>query len=452
MKLQLNEKQRATGFLVVRTFTICLLIGIGIWRFSELTAILKKIIAVLAPIIWGLVIAYLLSPILIWTENKCRPLFEKKKPHPILVRVTAVCCCILFLAAVLVGLTAMLLPELYSSLKSLMMSLPDYMTSATGWIGKNIEGLEETQPQLYGFLTSSWSNLQAKLSSFTSEFEPMLETLSGGADLISTITSGAFTIVNAMKNFLLGIIVAVYLLYNKETHQAQVKKFLYAVLPQERVTKLLRMGSHVSYSFMHFLAGKTLDSFVIGMLCFVGMTILKMPYVSLISLIIGVTNIIPFFGPFIGAIPSGVLILLSTPSKVIPFAIFILVLQQFDGNILGPKILGGSLGLPTFWILFAIFVGGGLFGFIGMVAFVPLFAALYTFVSEFLAERLIAKGLPCETKAYMSQDPPDVRPPDDTETAEEPDKRPDDDTEDTESADAPDETDTDDHESEAQQP
>ena len=153
---------------------------------------------------------------------------------------------------------------------------------------------------------------------------------------------------------------------------------------------------------MHFISGKSLDSLIIGILCFIGLTIMDMPYVALISLVVGVTNIIPFFGPFIGAIPSAFLVLIAEPSKLIPFVIFILVLQQFDGNFLGPKILGDSLGLPTFWVLFAIFIGGGLFGFIGMVAFVPLFAALYTFTKEFLAERLSRKGMPCDTESYMS--------------------------------------------------
>ncbi|MBP0966362.1 MAG: AI-2E family transporter, partial [Oscillospiraceae bacterium] len=143
---------------------------------------------------------------------------------------------------------------------------------------------------------------------------------------------------------------------------------------------------------------------LIGLLCFIGMTILKMPYITLISILIGVTNIIPFFGPIIGAVPSALLILLSEPRKVIPFVIFILVLQQFDGNFLGPKILGDSLGLPMFWILFAITIGGGMFGFGGMVAFVPLFAAVYTLFSDFLSGQLHKKGLPPDTECYMTNE------------------------------------------------
>ncbi len=401
MKLQLNEKQRSIGVMIIWVFTICLLIGIGIWRFSALTAVLKKIISVLAPIIWGLVIAYLLNPLMKWAEKVFAKFIEKKKKHPVLLRASAVAFSILVLLLVLVGMVAMLLPELYSSLKSLMTSFPDYMTSASAWVSNRIAGLKDTQPQIHGLLTNVWNTLQNNLSNFASEFTPKLETLSGGADLIGTITSGAMTVVNAMKNFLLGIMVAVYLLYHKEEYQAHSKMFLFAFLPEHTVHSMLHYGSHFTRRFSDFLTGKTLDSVIIGMLCFIGMTILRMPYVALISLIVGVTNIIPFFGPFIGAIPSGVLILLSEPSKVIPFAIFILALQQFDGNILGPKILGGTMGLSTFWILFAIFVGGGLFGFVGMVAFVPFVAALSTSVVEKVKENLKEKGLPDEVEDYM---------------------------------------------------
>lgn len=405
MKLHISDRQRSVGVVVIWVFSICLLIGIAVWRFSALLKILQKILAVVAPILYGIVIAYLLSPLMLWLERKCSKLIEKKKPHPVAKRAIAVTLSIVLLFAALIGIVAMIMPELYSSLKNLMSSLPDYMTSATNWVTKRITRLKDDQPQVYGFLNTTWENLQNKLVNFASEFQPKLETLSSGADILSTITSGAFTVVNALKNFFLGIMVAIYLLFHKENYQAQMRKILYALLPDRKVHRILRMGSHVSQNFMHFLLGKTLDSFIIGLLCFIGMTILRMPYIALISLIVGVTNIIPFFGPFIGAIPSGILVLLSEPSKVIPFAIFILVLQQFDGNFLGPKILGDSLGLPMVWVMFAIFVGGGMFGFVGMVGFVPLFAALYTFVSDMISDKLTGKGLPCETTSYMTGEP-----------------------------------------------
>lgn len=402
MKIHITEKQKSVAICTVWVFFTCLLLTIIVWRFSSLVAIAEKVIHVLSPVIWGLVFAYLLSPLQNWIEKQLAKLTDRKKEHPVLKRVCAVTITILLFLAALAGIIAMLLPELIESVRTLFNNLPDYLKNMGEWVFSHIAGLKETQPQIYDSIISGLQSLQDKLVGFVTEFEPKVDSLISGANFITTLTSSAYAFFNGIMNFLLGIMVAIYLLYNKERYLAQIKKILYALFPQHRVHSALRIGSRVSYTFMHFISGKSLDSLIIGILCFIGLTIMDMPYVALISLVVGVTNIIPFFGPFIGAVPSAFLVLIAEPSKLIPFVIFILVLQQFDGNFLGPKILGDSLGLPTFWVLFAIFIGGGLFGFIGMVAFVPLFAALYTFTKEFLAERLSRKGMPCDTESYMS--------------------------------------------------
>ncbi len=421
MKIRIDEKHKETARTAILVFTVCLLIGICLWRLAEVREFLNKILGIFAPILWGLALAYLLSPIQVWMETRLGRLIERKKPHPKLKRALSSFCTLLVLVLVLFGLIAAIIPELYSSIKNLLTHLPEYMTNVGNWIEVRIAGLEEEQPQMYSALNSLWNSVLNGIMNYTDQFEPKLDSLaSGGADLISSLTSGAFSVLNAVLDFLLGIIFALYLLVQKERYQAQMRKFLYALLPEAHVHKFLKAGSHVSHTFMHFFSGKLVDSLVIGLLCFIGLTLLNMPYAALISIFIGVTNIIPFFGPFIGAIPSGLLILLSEPKKVIPFAIFILVLQQFDGNILGPKILGDSLGLPMFWVLFAITVGGGLFGFVGMVAFIPLFAALYTFLSDFLADKLEKKGLPQSTGSYYSNELHTANPPDDADTADTP--------------------------------
>ena len=405
MKIRLDERQRGHARVAIWTFTLCLLIGIVVWRFSELMAIFSKTLTVLAPVLIGLVAAYLLSPLQNWAEQKIGKLTDRKTPHPRLRRGLSVAATMLVLLIAIVGLVASIVPELISSIKNLLVNLPEYLTSMSDWINAHIASLKGDQPQLYSMLVSVWDNAQNSLNNFADQFEPKLDSIaSGGADLIGIVTSGAVSIFKWFTNTLLGFIITIYLLYNKERYLAQARKILYATLPEERVHGFLRIGSHVSYTFMHFFSGKTLDSILIGLLCFIGMTILKMPYITLISLLIGVTNIIPFFGPIIGAVPSALLILLSEPRKVIPFVIFILVLQQFDGNFLGPKILGDSLGLPMFWILFAITIGGGMFGFGGMVAFVPLFAAVYALFSDFLSDQLHKKGLPPETECYMTNE------------------------------------------------
>ncbi len=405
MKVRLDDRQRGIARTAVWVFSVCLLIGIAAWRWSSLVEVFRKVISVLAPILAGLVFSYLLNPLQEWFEVKIGKLTDKKQPHPRLKRGLSVCATILILIAAIVGLVAAIVPELISSIKNLLVNLPEYLTNMTDWINTHIASLKDDQPQLYSMLTTFWDNALNSANNFADQFEPKLDSIaSGGADLISTLTSSAVSVFKWITNFLFGIIITIYLLYNKEKYLAQARKLLYALLPESKVHTFLRIGSHVSYKFMHFLSGKTLDSIIIGLLCFTGLTILNMPYVTLISILVGVTNIIPFFGPIFGAVPSGLLILLSEPRKVIPFVIFILVLQQFDGNFLGPKIVGDSLGLPMFWTLFAITVGGGIFGFIGMVAFVPIFAAVYTLLSDFLSEQLHKKGLPAETEYYMTND------------------------------------------------
>ncbi len=405
MKFRLDERQRGYTRIAIWTFTMCLLIGIAIWRLDDLLKVLNKVFTVLAPVLIGLIAAYLLSPLQNWAEQKIGKLTDRKAPHPRLKRGLSVAATVLVLIFAIVGLVASIVPELISSIKNLLVNLPEYLTSMSDWINTHIASLKKDQPQLHSMLVSVWDNAQNSLNNFADQFEPKLDSIaSGGADLIGIVTSGAVSVFKWFTNTLLGLIITIYLLYNKERYLAQVRKILYATLPEEKVHGFLRIGSHVSYTFMHFFSGKTLDSFLIALLCFTGMTILKMPYVTLISILVGITNIIPFFGPIIGAVPSALLILLSEPRKVIPFVIFILILQQFDGNFLGPKILGDSLGLPMFWILFAITIGGGMFGFIGMVAFVPLFAAVYALFSDFLSDRLHKKGLPPETECYMTNE------------------------------------------------
>lgn len=403
MKFRMNERQRGAAKTAVWTFSICLIITVAAWRWSALVRIFRKAVSVLMPVLLGLAFAYLLCPVMLWLEKRIGKLTDRKKPRPVLRRVLALTGTMIIVFLIIAGLIVAIVPELIASIKNLLVNIPEYLTSTGDWIQSRIAGLEHDQPQLYSVLLSVWNSAQDSVSNLATQFEPKLDSIaSGGADFISAVTAGAYTIVRGTINFVIGMAFAIYLLFKKEHYQAQARKVLYALFPTDKTHTFLRVGSHVSYQFMHFLSGKTLDSFIIGMLCFVGMTILRMPYTPLISIIVGVTNIIPFFGPILGAVPSGLLVLLSEPRKVIPFVIFILLLQQFDGNFLGPKILGNSLGMPMFWTLFAITVGGGMFGFIGMVAFIPLFAALYAFLSDFLAEKLKKKGLPAGTDSYRT--------------------------------------------------
>ena len=223
--------------------------------------------------------------------------------------------------------------------------------------------------------------------------------------LISGLSSGLLSVVNVLKNLLIGLIVMVYLLNIKETLTGQGKKIIYSILNLKNANRLIGQIRFVHKVFGGFITGKLLDSLIIGILCFIVMSVMDavigMPYVLLISVIVGVTNVIPFFGPFIGAIPSGFLILLVSPIKCLYFLIFIFILQQFDGNILGPKILGDSTGLPSFWVLFSILLFGGLYGFVGMIIAVPVFAVVYSGVSSLVNRSLEKKELSLNTDDYV---------------------------------------------------
>ena len=207
-----------------------------------------------------------------------------------------------------------------------------------------------------------------------------------------------------MKTVLVGFISAVYMLNSKHTFSAQAKKLIYSMFETDTANAVLENFRFIHKVFGGFITGKLLDSLIIGLITFVSMSILQLPYVLLISVIIGVTNIIPFFGPFIGAIPSTILIFLVSPLQAVYFVIFIFILQQFDGNILGPKILGDSTGLASFWVMFAILLFGGLFGFAGMVVGVPLFAVIYSTISGLVNRSLRNKHISTDTSVYMTLD------------------------------------------------
>lgn len=219
-------------------------------------------------------------------------------------------------------------------------------------------------------------------------------------ELMGNLTESVVILVGGIFDVIIGMIISFYFLFSKEMFVRQIKKCTYAMFSSRHANLVLHFATKTNEIFGGFIIGKLIDSAIIGVLCFIGLSILKMPYTLLVSVIVGVTNIIPFFGPYIGAIPSAILIMLEDPMKGIYFIIFVLILQQFDGNILGPKILGNSTGLSAFWVIVAILLGGGLFGFVGMVMGVPTFAVLYYMVGVIMKSRLEKKELPTESSYY----------------------------------------------------
>lgn len=390
MKVDFNKHYTTIAAYTVITFSICLLLVVIVQKFSTISGYIKTIADVLAPITWGIAIAYIVNPIMMWTERLMKKIFDKEKPHPRLTRGIGVAVSLLVLLIFMTAIVAILLPQIIESIMSIANSFPTYITNIEQWAYKFFANY----PDVSNFIEQQFDTIQPKLMEFVNNLIPQL------ANLAVKLKDGAVVVVLGLKDFVIGFIVAIYLLCGKEKFIAQMRKVVNAIFPQNVSKSILNIASHTNLTLGGFISGKLLDSLIIGIITFISMTIMKMDFVALISVVVGVTNVIPFFGPFIGAIPSALLLLVASPKQVIPFVIFIIILQQFDGNILGPKILGDSTGLSAFWVMFAIFIGGGLFGFAGMLLGVPVFAVIYSLISDFINYLLSKKGLSTDTGDY----------------------------------------------------
>lgn len=285
----------------------------------------------------------------------------------------------------------MMIPELYQSIRNMVMTVPSQLNDALNKITETMSK-DTTLGQVF---TSILKEVTAFLQDWLRS-----DLLDQVNVVMSNLTVGVINIVSELVNAVIGLIISIYVLWGKETFTRQSKKIVYALFKPGQANMILHLTIKSNKIFGGFIIGKLIDSAIIGVICFIGLTILKMPYIMLVSVIVGVTNVIPFFGPYIGAIPSTILIMLSDPKQGIYFIIFILVLQQLDGNVIGPKILGDSTGLSAFWVVFAILLGGGLFGFAGMILGVPTFAVIYYIVNMLINHKLEKKKLPTDTASY----------------------------------------------------
>lgn len=309
-------------------------------------------------------------------------------------------------------LMSVLVPQLIDSITSLINNAESYYNQIYDWA----DNLLKKNPNI-----SNWVRLnleryyQDALSLLTEKILP------GAQQMLTSVTGGVISsilgVVVFAKNLIIGIIISVYLLAMKEQSLARCCKLLYGVLSERAANLVMRGTRRTDEIFSGFVRGKLLDSLIIGILCFIGGSILNLPYTPLVSVVVGVTNIIPFFGPFLGAIPSAFLILLVSPKQCLIFIIFVIVLQQFDGNILGPKILGSATGISSFWVVVTILLGGGFFGVLGMFLGVPVFACLQELVKHLIDRRLTQRNMPTEAYAYVGRDkrPPQETAPEKTE-------------------------------------
>ncbi len=378
------------------TFCCCIVFFFIIYRYHGFTVYWQKLMGILQPIIIGFIVAYLINPVMVFLEKHMMKFFEPRMKNAKRAKKTArligTAGALLFLLLIIFLLLDMMIPELLKSIQNMMVSLPAEVSSFSLRM-KQVLAEDSELADMLGTSLVNVTNFVENL--FQDQILPQVNTY------IASITSGVISVVKVLFNFVIGLVIAVYVLMSKETFIGQSKKLVYAILPPKFGNRVIHMVRISNQMFGGFISGKILDSAIIGVICYIGLVIMRMPYSLLVAVIVGVTNVIPFFGPYVGAVPSVILIALADPIKGLYFLIFILVLQQVDGNIIGPKILGNSTGLSSFWVVFSILVGGGLFGFMGMLLGVPTFAVIYYLIREVTAYVLRWRRLPESTGDYI---------------------------------------------------
>ena len=350
-----------------------------IYRFQGFGDAISKLTGILMPFIYGAVIAYLLKPVCNCVEDFLRRLLPEKMGTA--ANMLAVTISLLFGILVVYALIMMIVPQLITSVTTLYYTARNNLNDFVDWASH--QEIIASNQKLLDFIETSYDNLQDTLDNIVrTKLVPSMQSLLSGAAL------GVMSFVTFLKNIIIGVIVSVYLLASRKKFGQQCKMILYSLIKPRWADIILEEILYADKMFGGFINGKILDSAIIGVLCYIACLIFKFPSALLVSVIIGVTNVIPFFGPFIGAIPATLLILIQNPIKALWFVLFVLVLQQVDGNIIGPKILGNSTGLSSFWVLFAILLFGGLWGFVGMIIGVPLFAVIYDVLKKFVLHGL----------------------------------------------------------------
>lgn len=382
-----------TAFLVISASVLFYML---LHHLPEIQGMWSKIVTILAPFIWGLVLAYLLLPLTRALEKLfSSPRMRKAHIKGKFARIAAIVVSEIVLLVILTAFVLLILPQLYSSIETIVVNSPEYYKKMTDWLELRLED----HPEVEQYVSQALETLSNQLMDIVNN-----RLLPSMGSVLSSLTTGVFAALKGVYNLIVGIIVSIYLLANREIAKAGFRKVLYSVFSIETAEKIRAGLVFTDKTFMGFLSGKLLDSAIIGLICYIVCAILKMPYTLLVSVIIGLTNIIPFFGPLIGAVPSAFIILLVDPLKCLIFVVFIVVLQQIDGNIIGPKILGSTVGINGFWVMFSIILGGGLFSFAGMILGVPVFVVLYTALSALVDKQLRRNDLPQDYETYARLD------------------------------------------------
>lgn len=431
MKIKWNKKYTTVAVYALIVIVVAVLFVVFVFKFDSFAQGFSWIGAVAAPIICGIVIAYIVNPLVMWIE---RTLFRKLKNDPppeqgivmkklvgskvgstvvvktlekhsatiekkqrrrrIAARALSVSIAYIVIIAVLVGICFAVVPSVAGSVVDLADQMPGYIRKLDTFL----EDFFANNPEISALISDSFTEIGSVVEKISNMMQPM------AGDIIGSVSNGvlkfATGLLTALKNVVIGLIIGIYLLFSKERLLAQSKKIMFAFLKNSTCQRIFYVASKSNEIFKNYVISNLVDALIIFAAMAIGMLAMGMPYPLLLAVVCGITNLIPFFGPFIGAIPCGVLILLADPVKVIWFGLFVLILQQIDGNVIKPHLFGDSMGLPAIWVLISITVGGGLFGIVGMLIGVPVFAVIYLLFAEFVSSKLKKKKMPEKTGDY----------------------------------------------------
>lgn len=377
-----------TGAAILASGILCAFV---LFKMSVIISVLKGITEILKPFLYGVAFAYLLAPLCNKIEEKLFQIFPKAKTKArrficFIAIVISLCVAI----AVIWLIIMMIIPQVWDSVMKIIQMVPQKLIVVNNWIEHMLENQPELQAYFEEFSSQAESNIDSLLN---------VDTIQKVQSIINSLSVQLFGVLGVVKNIFLGLLISAYLLGSRKLFGAQAGLILHGVFSDKWAKIIEEEIRYTDKMFNGFLVGKIIDSAIIGLLCFAGTSIMGFEAPAFISVIIGITNIIPFFGPFIGAIPCGLLLLLENPMHCLYFIIFIFVLQQLDGNVIGPKILGNTTGVSSFWVLFAILLFGGMWGVVGMVIGVPLFAVIYDII-----RKLVYRGLRKHKRESMITD------------------------------------------------
>ena len=377
-----------TGAAILASGILCAFV---LFKMPVIISVLKGITEILKPFLYGVVFAYLLAPLCNKIEEKLFQIFPKAKTKArrficFISIVISLCVAI----AVIWLIIMMIIPQVWDSVMKIIQMVPQKLTVVNNWI----EHMLENQPELQAYFEEFSSQAESNINSLLN-----VNTIQKVQSIINSLSVQLFGVLGVVKNIFLGLLISAYLLGSRKLFGAQAGLILHGIFSDKWAKIIEEEIRYTDKMFNGFLVGKIIDSAIIGLLCFAGTSIMGFEAPAFISVIIGITNIIPFFGPFIGAIPCGLLLFLENPMHCLYFIIFIFVLQQLDGNVIGPKILGNTTGVSSFWVLFAILLFGGMWGVVGMVIGVPLFAVIYDII-----RKLVYRGLRKHKRESMITD------------------------------------------------